>query len=56
MPSLVQGDAVRVTNGLLESHQGFFEGITDSERVAVLLDILGRKTRVVLHRSSVATV
>jgi transcriptional antiterminator RfaH len=49
------GDAVRVTNGPLESYLGFFEGITDSERVAVLLDILGRKTRVVLHLSSVAT-
>jgi len=53
-PDPARGDAVRVTDGLLESCQGFFEDITDSERVAVLLDILGRKTRVVLHRSSVA--
>lgn len=49
------GEAVRVANGLLESQLGFFESITDNERVAVLLDILGRKTRVVLHRSSIAT-
>jgi transcriptional antiterminator RfaH len=51
----VQGEVVRVANGPLESHMGFFDSITDSERVAVLLDILGRKTRVVLHRSSIAT-
>lgn len=51
----VRGETVRVANGLLESQLGLFEGITDNERVAVLLDILGRKTRVVMHRSSLAT-
>jgi transcriptional antiterminator RfaH len=52
--TFAHGDAVRVANGPLESCLGFFESITDSERVAVLLDILGRKTRVILHPSSVA--
>jgi transcriptional antiterminator RfaH len=54
-PAFTYGDTVRVASGPLESYLGFFEGITDSERVAVLLDILGRKTRVILQLSSVAT-
>jgi transcriptional antiterminator RfaH len=42
------GDKVRVTEGVFAACLGLFEGITDSERVAILLDLLGRKVRVFL--------
>jgi transcriptional antiterminator RfaH len=42
------GDAVRVASGVFESALGLFEGATDAQRVAILLDVLGRKVRVVL--------
>lgn len=48
------GEAVQVKSGPLQSCMGLFDGITDNQRVAVLLDILGRKTRVMLNLSSVA--
>ena len=51
----LQGETIRVSNGPLESCLGLFDGITDNGRVTVLLDILGRKARVVLNMSSVAT-
>lgn len=40
------GDKVRVQDGVFESCLGLFEGLTDGERVAILLDLLGRKVRV----------
>lgn len=43
------GDAVRVLQGVLDSCQGIFEAETDKERVTILLDILGRKVRVVTN-------
>lgn len=48
------GDVVRVDRGPLESVTGLFDGIADKERVIVLLDMVGRKTRAVLNLSSVA--
>jgi transcriptional antiterminator RfaH len=45
---LKQGDAVRVREGAFARCLGLFEGISDSERVAILLDLLGRKVRVVV--------
>jgi transcriptional antiterminator RfaH len=53
-PTFARGDTVRVSTGPLESCVGLFEDITDNERVAVLLDFLGRKARVILNLSSVA--
>ncbi|MGL4264114.1 MAG: transcription termination/antitermination protein NusG [Afipia sp.] len=41
------GDAVKVLQGVLDSCQGIFEAETDKERVTILLDMLGRKVRVV---------
>lgn len=41
------GDAVKVLQGVLDSCQGIFEAETDSKRVTILLEILGRKVRVV---------
>lgn len=47
------GDAVRVVRGVFEACQGFFEARTDVDRVAILLDLLGRKARVVLDAAAV---
>jgi transcriptional antiterminator RfaH len=52
-PAFAPGEAVRVKNGPLESCLGLFEGITDKQRAAVLLDMLGRKNRVVVNLSSI---
>lgn len=47
-PRFVPGDKVRVCDGVFAACLGLFEGITDGERVAILLDLLGRKVRVTL--------
>lgn len=41
------GDAVRMLNGAFDSCRGIFQGRTDHERVEILLEMLGRKVRVV---------
>ncbi len=43
------GDRVRLLDGAFESLIGVFERMTDGERVAVLLDLMGRRVRVMLH-------
>lgn len=43
------GEKVRVVVGAFADHLGMFESMGDSERVAVLLDLLGRKVRVVMN-------
>jgi len=48
------GEAIRVVDGLFASAIGFFESMSDNERVSVLLEILGRRVRVVLDPDSVA--
>ena len=50
----VRGDKIRVMDGVFEASLGLFEGMADRERVAVLLDLLGRKVRVVMDGASVA--
>jgi len=45
-PMFSPGDKVRVQDGVFDSCLGLFEGLTDGERVAILLDLLGRKVRV----------
>ncbi len=47
------GDAVRVVDGAFEACQGLFQALTDNERVAILLDLLGRKVRVVLDAGAI---
>lgn len=47
-PSFVPGDKVRVVGGAFDEALGLFETINDAERVTILLDLLGRKVRVVL--------
>jgi transcriptional antiterminator RfaH len=47
-PRFASGDKIRVLEGAFCDALGLFEGITGQERVAILLDLLGRKVRVVL--------
>jgi transcriptional antiterminator RfaH len=42
----VEGDRVKISDGALCNHVGLFQTITDKNRVIILLDLLGRLTRV----------
>ena len=53
-PRFAVGDQVRIVDGIFASYLGLFDGISDGERVAVLLELLGRKVRVVFDDLSVA--
>jgi transcriptional antiterminator RfaH len=53
-PRLAPGDKIRVIEGVFSACLGLFEGLSDGERVAILLDLLGRKVRVVLDMDLVA--
>lgn len=48
------GDKIRVIEGAFDSCLGLFEGMADRDRVAILLDLLGRKVRVLLNEDSIA--
>jgi transcriptional antiterminator RfaH len=52
-PQFTPGDKVRVLDGVFTSCLGLYEKMTDGERVAVLLDLLGRQVRVVLDAESI---
>lgn len=43
-----RGDKLRVLDGAFCDSFGLFEGMTENERVTILLDLLGRKVRVKL--------
>ena len=43
------GERVRVLGGAFADHFGLFDSMGDGERVAVLLDLLGRKVRTVVN-------
>ena len=47
-PRFLPGDKIRVVGGAFCDCLGLYEGMTARERVAILLDLLGRKVRVVL--------
>lgn len=49
-----RGEKIRVVEGVFSACLGLFEGMTDNERVTVLLDLLGRKVRVIMDRDAVA--
>jgi transcriptional antiterminator RfaH len=53
-PTLVPGDKVRVLAGAFMDSAGLFSGIADHDRVAILLEMLGRKVRVLLDADMVA--
>ena len=50
----VPGDNIRVLSGAFEACLGLCESITDRDRVAIMLDFLGRKVRIVLSAATVA--
>lgn len=47
-PVFKPGDKVRVLGGAFMDNLGLFDGQSDRERIAILLDLLGRKVRVVI--------
>lgn len=53
-PQFTSGDKVRVREGVFCDCLGLFESMGDRERVIILLDLLGRKVRVVLDEDYVA--
>jgi transcriptional antiterminator RfaH len=52
-PQYAPGDKVHIIDGVFGDSFGLFERVADRDRVAILLDLLGRKVRVVLDRESV---
>jgi transcriptional antiterminator RfaH len=52
-PQFAAGDQVRVREGVFSDCLGLFESMGDRERVAILLDLLGRKVRVLLDEELV---
>jgi transcriptional antiterminator RfaH len=49
------GTLVQITDGAFASCLGLFEGMRDDERATVLLDLLGRKVRVLIDELSLST-
>ena len=45
-PPFAKGEVVRLTEGALADQVGLFEGVSDDERVTILLTLLGREVRV----------
>lgn len=50
---LSKGDRIRIASGAFVEFLGLLDGLGDRERVAVLLDCLGRKVRVMLDADMV---
>jgi len=48
------GDKVRIVEGAFVDNLALVEGVSDHERVAVLLDLLGRKVRVLVGADLIA--
>jgi transcriptional antiterminator RfaH len=53
-PPFRAGDKIRVLDGAFSSCLGLFEGMAERERIAILLDLLGRKVRVTLDADLIA--
>jgi transcriptional antiterminator RfaH len=53
-PLFRMGDKIRVRDGIFSDCLGLYDGMPDCDRVAVLLDLLGRKVRVLLGAEAVA--
>lgn len=53
-PKFNPGDKIRLLDGVFTDCLGLYEGMRDSDRIAVLLDMLGRKVRVTVDVQSVA--
>jgi transcriptional antiterminator RfaH len=53
-PKFKPGDKIRLLDGAFTDCLGLYDGMRDSDRIAVLLDLLGRKVRVTVDLQSVA--
>ena len=51
--AFARGDLVRVRCGAFGDNLGLFEAMSDRERVTILLDLLGRKVRVVMDAEAI---
>ena len=54
LPRFARGDKVMVVDGVFANCFGLFEGMADRDRVAILLDLLGRKVRIMLDDGAIA--
>ena len=52
-PRFTPGDRIEVVEGVFRTRFGLYEGLGDAERVRILLDLLGRKVRVVLDADAI---
>jgi transcriptional antiterminator RfaH len=55
-PAFAPGDRVRVLAGAFMDCAGLFNGLADQDRVSILLEMLGRKVRVLLDVDLIAAV
>ena len=53
-PKFTRGEKVRVLAGAFAENLGLFDGMAERERIAILLDLLGRKVRVSIDADLVA--
>jgi transcriptional antiterminator RfaH len=53
-PNFKPGDKVRILEGAFYDCLGIYDGMTDRERVGILLDLLGRKVRILLDAEAIA--
>jgi transcriptional antiterminator RfaH len=52
-PKFTPGENIRIVEGAFTGCFGLYDGMADRERVAILLDLLGRKVRVVLEGDAI---
>jgi transcriptional antiterminator RfaH len=52
-PRFHVGERIRVLDGIFTDCIGLYDGMSDRDRVAILLDLLGRKIRVLLDAEAV---
>lgn len=53
MDHLAAGDAVEIVDGPFSDNVGFFEGMSGEDRVAILLNLMGRKIVVSMDMNSI---
>jgi transcriptional antiterminator RfaH len=53
-PKFQTGDKIRILEGAFYDCLGIYDGMPDRDRVGILLDLLGRKVRVLLNAEAIA--
>ena len=53
-PKFKAGDKIRILEGAFYDCLGIYDGMSDRDRVGILLDLLGRKVRVVMDAEAIA--